>query len=260
MRKDNKWLQKVGPANLSECGIGCLINRKNQGFQCKVEWLQRCFTQGLRLLLFRDGEGRPLGLLEYVPGEHAWRPVDASGWLFVHCLWVYPRGQKTGGVGSRLIQACLEEARLAGAIGVAAMVSEGPWMAGEEIFFKNGFRPVGAADRFQLVTYQMRDGPEPRFRDISGNATKYRGLHVVYCAQCPMLAKSVADLSETATQHGLDLKVTVLKSAREAQNAPSYYGVFSLLWNGQLLSDHYVSKARFKNLLRQKVLNEGKSS
>jgi hypothetical protein len=75
-----------------------------------------------------------------------------------------------------------------------------------------------------------------------------------------MLAKSVADLSETATQHGLDLKVTVLKSAREAQNAPSYYGVFSLLWNGQLLSDHYVSKARFKNLLRQKVLNEGKSS
>ena len=78
----------------------------------------------------------------------------------------------------------------------------------------------------------------------------------MYCAQCPMLPKSANDLSEMATEHGLELKVTVLKSAREAQNAPSYYGVFSLVWNGRLLSDHYVSKARFKNLLLQEVLKE----
>jgi hypothetical protein len=97
MRTDKILLEKVGPANLCECGIGCLTNRKNQGFQSKVEWLQQRFTEGLRFLLFRDGEGRPLGFLEYVPGEYAWRPVDASGWLFVHCLWVYARGQKIGG-------------------------------------------------------------------------------------------------------------------------------------------------------------------
>src|SRR5271157_4913782 len=94
MRADKIVLEKVGPANLAECGIGCLVNRKNQGFQRKVEWLHRRFTDGLRFFLFRDGEGRPLGFLEYVPGEHAWRPVDARGWLFVHCLWVYPRGQR----------------------------------------------------------------------------------------------------------------------------------------------------------------------
>jgi len=57
--------------------------------------------------------------------------------------------------------------------------------------------------------------------------------------------------------HGLDLTVTVLKNAREAQNAPSYYGVFSLVWNGRLLSDHYVSKARFRNLLRKEILTQG---
>jgi hypothetical protein len=53
------------------------------------------------------------------------------------------------------------------------------------------------------------------------------------------------------------LNVTVLKSAREAQNAPSYYGVFNLVWNGRLLSDHYVSKGRFKNLLKQEILKAG---
>jgi hypothetical protein len=85
MRMDKILLEKVGCANLCECGIGCLTNRKHQGFQPKTDWLKQRFTEGLRFLLFRDGEGRPLGFLEYVPGEYAWRPVDASGWLFVHC-------------------------------------------------------------------------------------------------------------------------------------------------------------------------------
>jgi GNAT superfamily N-acetyltransferase len=249
-------LEKVGLENLSDCGIGCLTNPRNQGYQPKVEWLQERFAEGLRFLLFRDEKRKPLAFLEYVPGECAWRPVDAKGWLFVHCLWVYSRGQKVGGLGSRLIQACVDEARQARATGVAAMVSDGPWMAGKQVYLKNGFGQIAEADRFQLITYRLREGPEPRFRDISGNTAKFPGLHIVYAAQCPMLPKSVNDLSEMAAEHGLELKVTVLRSAREAQNAPSYYGVFSLLWNGRLLSDHYVSKGRFKNILRKEILKE----
>ena len=84
MRTENIALEKVGPANLSECGIGCRVNRKNPGFQRKVQWLEQRFTEGLRLLLVRDDKGAPLGFLECVPGENAWRPVDAAGWLFVH--------------------------------------------------------------------------------------------------------------------------------------------------------------------------------
>lgn len=255
MRSTHITLEKVGPANLSDCGIGCLKNRKSEGFQHKVQWLRRRFKEGLRCFLFRDEEGKPLGFLEYVPGEHAWRPVDAASWLFVDCLWVNREGQKIGGLGSRLLQACLEEARQANAIGVAAMVSDGPWMAGKEVFLKNGFQVVGTAGRFQLVARRLKDGPEPRFRPLGGNASRSRGLRVVYCSQCPMLSKSVRDLSEVAAKHGLKLKVTELKSAREAQCAPSYYGVFNLLWNGRVLADHYVSGTRFKNILQQMGLS-----
>lgn len=249
-------LEQVGPENLSDCGIGCLINPKNPGYQPKVQWLKKRFAEGLRFLLFRDEKGKPLAFLEYVPGQYVWRPVDAKGWLFVHCLWVYAKGQKVGGLGSRLIQACVEEARRAGAKGVAAMVSDGAWMTGKQVFLNNGFRQIGEADRFQLVVCPLKKGRQPRFRDISGNAAKYRGLHVVYAPQCPMLIKSVNDLSSTAAEHGLKLKVTTLESAREAQDAPSYYGVFSLIWNGRLLSDHYVSKGRFGNILRKEILPE----
>jgi hypothetical protein len=131
------------------------------------------------------------------------------------------------------------------------MVSEEAWMAGKQVFLKNGFVQTAEADRFQLVIFRLKEGPAPRFRDISGNLAKYRGLHIVYSAQCPMLPKSVHDLSEMAAEHGLKVKVTLLKSARETQSAPSYYGVFNLVCNGRLLSDHYVSKGRFKNILRK---------
>jgi len=248
-------LEKVGPENLTECGIGCLTNPNHEGFGPKVEWLRKRFDEGLRFLLFRDGEGRPLAFLEYVPGKFAWRPVDAEGWLFVHCLWVYSRGKRIGGLGGRLVQACVEEARAAGVRGVAAMVSDGTWMAGKEVFLRNGFKEVAEADRFQLVIHRLKEGPKPRFRDISGNLAKYQGLNAVYSAQCPMVPKSVNDLAEMAAENGLELKVTVLESAQEAQNAPSYYGVFNLVWNGRLLSDHYVSKGRFKGLLKKEILN-----
>ncbi len=247
-------LTQVGTENLSSCGIGCLSDPKNRGYQAKVAWLQKRFAEGLRLLLFRDENGKPLAFLEYVPGKHAWRPVDAEGWLFVHCLWVYPRGQKVGGLVSRLIRACLDEARRAGVTGVAAMTSDGPWMAGKEVFLKSGFTQIAEADRFELVIHRLKEGREPRFRDVKGNQAKYRGLHIVYADQCPMLSKSVNDVSEMAADHGLKLKVTILNNAREAQGAPSYYGVFGLLWNGRLLSDHYVSKGRFKNILRKEIL------
>jgi len=247
-------LVQVGPENLEECGVGCVVNPKHEGFGRKVVWLQGRFAEGLRFLLFRDGEGRPLAFLEYVPGEHAWRPVESGGWLFVHCLWVYPKGQAVGGLGSRLIHACVEEARQTGMRGVAAMVSSGPWMAGKNVFLKNGFKEIDTRDRFQLVVHRLEDGPPPRFLEIEPKWAQGSGLQIVYAPQCPYLPKSVAAVSAMAREHGLEVEVIVLESSREAQRAPSHYGVFSLLWNGRLLSDHYVSGGRFRNLLKREIL------
>jgi hypothetical protein len=250
----NVFLERVGPDNLDACGIGCLQNRNHVGYGPKVGWLEERFEEGLRFFLFRNAAGKPLAFLEYVPGERAWRPVDAPGWLFVHCLWVYSAGKKVGGLGSRLIRACVEEAEGSGKAGVAALVSDGPWMAGKGVFLKNGFEVVEERDRFALVARGSGSGSPPRFRELDDDLKRFKGLHVVYSAQCPMLPKSVNDLSQMATEYGLSMKVTELTSAEEAQAAPSYYGVFNIIWNGQLISDHYVSKGRFKNILKSIIL------
>ena len=48
-------------------------------------------------------------------------------------------------------------------------------------------------------------------------------------------------------------EITEIKTAKEAQQAPSGYGVYSLVYNGKLLSDHYISNTRFKNILKKEI-------
>ena len=74
---------------------------------------------------------------------------------------------------------------------------------GQRNILKNGFQVIDERDRFQLVIYRLGKGPEPRFRKIEANVPAFQGLHLIYCAQCPMLPKSAADLSEMAAAHGL---------------------------------------------------------
>ena len=55
----------------------------------------------------------------------------------------------------------------------------------------------------------------------------------------------------------LRLKKVELKTAAQAQQAPSLYGVFSLVHNGKLLADRYISVTRFKNIIKKEI--RGKS-
>ena len=149
-------------------------------------------------------------------------------------------------------------------------------MAGAGVYQRNGFEVVDEAGRFQLLAYRLSGEDIPAIRrealelskpdghrpkpdsdlpkpdsDLPKPFAAYgEGLHLVYSPQCPMLPKSVNDLREMAAEYGLQLQVTELQSAQQAQAAPSLYGVYALLWNGKLLADHYVSKGRFKGLLR----------
>ena len=76
---------------------------------------------------------------------------------------------------------------------------------------------------------------------------------VVYSDQCSWHEKSITDIKQAAIEHGIDLTEKKLKTPREAQMAPSGFGTFSLLKDGKLLADHYISRTRFENILRQEV-------
>jgi len=51
----------------------------------------------------------------------------------------------------------------------------------------------------------------------------------------------------------LKLKVTELKNAKQAQDAPSVYAVFNMVYDGKLLVDHYISSTRFQNIINKQI-------
>jgi hypothetical protein len=88
----------VNEKNISQYPPTCFLNPKNVGYQIKTEWLKERFKEGLKIkLLYLENDKKCHGFIEYVPGEHAWRAVEANGYLFIHCIWVNPSKFKNKG-------------------------------------------------------------------------------------------------------------------------------------------------------------------
>ena len=241
--------------NISEYPPKCFLNPKNEGYLIKREWLLKRFSDGLIIKqLYTEDEKKCIGFIEYVPGEYAWRAIDAKGYLFIHCLWISPNKYKDKGYGSLLVEECIKDAEKQGKCGVAVLTSEGPFMAGNDLFLKNGFKSVSSVKpSFELMVKILKRGPKPKFMDWENQLSKYNGLNIIYSNQCPWVARFIDELDEIAKKKDLELKVTELKNAKEAQNAPSVYASFNLVYDGKLLADHYISKTRFLNIINKEI-------
>ena len=91
----------------------------------------------------------------------------------------------------------------------------------------------------------------PKLRDWEAQQQQYQGWHLIYANQCPWHEKSVEAMLHAAADFEVDLKVEKLNTAEEAKNAPSGFGVFSLMYDGKLVEDHYLSGTRFRNILKK---------
>ncbi|MBE0661365.1 MAG: GNAT family N-acetyltransferase [Bacteroidales bacterium] len=253
----NTEIVSVNLQNLSEHpGIICFINPKHPSYSLKIDWLKERFSEGLKIkLLYIEGQKKAAGFIEYVPGEFAWRAVSAKNYMFIHCLYVYPNNNKNQGHGSQLIDECLKDAKEQNLAGAAAMVSQHAFMAEAEIFLKNGFSQAdGDNQGNMLLVKQFSEAALPSFNRVNGNAKNYTGLNILYSRQCPWVARLIEEIREAGIAEQLGITITEIKSAAEAQQAPSFYGVFNFLRDGKVLADRYVSLTRFKNILKQEKL------
>ncbi|SHE96811.1 hypothetical protein SAMN05444274_103118 [Mariniphaga anaerophila] len=234
----------------------CFINARHPAHPQKINWLQKRFSEGLRIkLAYVPGQKKAAGFIEYVPGENAWRAVSAKGYLFIHCLYVYPNKNKNKGLGSMLLSECIKEARQKSMNGVAVIAGNGAFMAGTELFYKNGFSLLETDGQGNdLLLHKLKDEPLPVINDWKTELTKYKGLHIVYSKQCPWVARMVKEVTDSKTAKQLNIQITELQTPAEAQHAPSLNTVFNLIYNGKLLSDRYISLTRFNNILKKEKL------
>lgn len=244
----------VTPENVADTGIFCIKDKKAAGFKAKVDWFKQKMNGGLVIKIAVDENRKQLGFIEYIPSELAWRPVKAKNYLFVQCIAMFSKEAREKGAGSLLLNECVKDAAMQKKSGVCAMSSDGVWMANKNLYLKNGFVIAETLGRFELMVKKLDDKKNtPGFFNWEKEQAKYKGWNLVYSDQCPWHKKSVHDLIDSAQKNGIDLRVTQLMSPVQAQMAPSGFGTFSLIKDGKLLEDHYLSKTRFENILKQQA-------
>ena len=245
----------VNSENVLEYGVCCVVNRKSPGFNAKINWFKDITNRGVTLVVaIEPGSKKQLGFVEITDSELAWRPVNSENNLFIHCITVFSKSTRKQSIGSKLLEYCEEIAKSRNKDGLCAMTSSGTWMANKTLFENNGFFVVEKADRFELMYKSLNDqSVAPKFNDWTAELPKYQGWNLLYADQCPWHIKSVNDLQDHARESGINLKITKLTTPIEAQKAPSGYGTFALIKDGKLLTDHYISKTRFKNILKAEL-------
>jgi hypothetical protein len=233
----------------------CFINPGHQYYSKKVDWLKKQFQNGLKIkLLYLSTEKKPIGFIEYVPGEFCWRSVIAKGYMFIHCLWINGKKYQDQGFGGLLIKEAEEDSR--DMLGIAVVTSDHAFMARKEIFLKNGYQLISEAGKDQLLVKQFSKGPLPAFSNWEGERKKYKGLVILYSKQCPWVARFIEEVQPILREQKLNPTIKELKTAAEAQRAPSLYSVFNLIYEGKLLADRYISTTRFRNIVKNEIIKE----
>ena len=244
---------EVNESNVDEMGFFCnMSRRKSEGYQRKLKWLKKRFDEGLKIKMILPPEGR--GFIEYIPGEYAWRAVNAKGYMFIHCLWVVGKS-KGKGLGKLLLTECLKDAKKSKMLGVAMVTSERPWLVEKSFLHKCGFEPVDKAPpAFELMVKKFKDATSPSFAgDWDKKMKGYgQGFAIFRSDQCPYLDDAVKIVQEAARKLGIKSRVIELKSAQEVRKlAPSAYGVFSIVYKQKLLSYFYLTKNQLLKLLKR---------
>ena len=245
----------VKPDNAGEHSFFCIKNTKEPGSLAKQNWFEDQYNKGLRFKLLYADDGKKIGFIEYVPAEHAWRPVNADGYLFIHCIMVYPNKYRSSGAASTLIYACVEDAKNKGLNGVCTFTSMGTWMATNKLFEKADFKMVDKKGRFELMCLKLiHAAQDPIFINWEDQLPNYEGWHLLYTDQCPWHNKGVKALIESAREKGIDLSVRKIETSTEAKNSPTGFGVFAFVKDGKVLEDHYISKRRFETIIEKESI------
>jgi hypothetical protein len=238
----------VTKQNIDSYSPRCFLRPDNPGQIQKNKWVLDRFSEGMTIkLLYIDKKFA--GYIEYIPGKHAWRAVDAANYLFIHCIWMYPNKHKDKGYGSLLINESIKEAKDLDLCGVSVVTSDESFMASKDIFEKNGFIIVQEDSPYQLLVKNHKECAPPAFNDYKDELSKYKGLHIVYSQQCPWVNRFMDETKDEINKLGIT--VTELKTSEEAQHAPSIYTSFSFINDGTLLVDHYISKRRFDTIIKK---------
>ncbi len=251
-------IRDMAAENIFDYGFCGTRSIEHEGCRRKAEWIKKRLSEGMRYKVLYSTEKGTVGLIEYIPGRYAWRAIDADGYMAIHCLCIFYKSFRDRGYASQMIDECTKDAIKEKMQGVAVVTRKGAWMVGKEIFLKKGFEVVDTAppDFELLVKKFKKDAPLPKFKgDWEKVLKKYpKGLTIFWSDQCPYIAKSMKEIKKMIKEkYKIKARIIEIESHDQAQNTPSPYAVFSLIFDGKLHAFHPISSKRFMNIMDKEL-------
>lgn len=257
---DDIQIINLTPENIAMYGVcGYKDVEKHVELRKKIEWFAQYYPKGLRIKVIVSKKGGYQGMIEYIPGKFAHRPVDAEGYMFIHCIFVgFKKEFKAKGFASELLDVCIKDAKDNNMLGVAVVTRKSSFMADKDIFIKNGFSVVESVkpDFDLLVKKFDENSKNPQFKSsISDNLKNYqKGLFVFRSPQCPYTEKNVNAILESAkNKFKLTAHLIDLIDSNAVQQTPCAFGTFCIMYNGEIISHHPISNTRFENIMNKKI-------
>lgn len=254
METENLEIITLNEENIRDEHICCGFADKKiaGGYRLKKELIKSRLSEGFR---FKKLNIRGKVFIEYVPAENAWSPIDAPGYMFIHCFWVSGR-HKGHGLGTRLLDECINDARKEDKNGIVVVSSKKvmPFLTDKGFFLKKGFEPCDTAPPyFELLVRKLKEAPLPKFRDRAKEAAvdDKNGLTFIYSNLCPFTDYWVDKMIEFASDVGIPSKKIKITTKEDAQNMPSASALFSVFHNGDFLTHKIVAHKEFSKLLNK---------
>lgn len=254
---DSKYIA-LTKENLDKEHICCAFSDKKcvDGYEMKKAWLRKEFENGY---IFRRLDARAKVLIEYVPAEKAWIPVDARGYLMIACLWV--SGQYKGqGHAKALLQSAIDDAKAQGRNGLVTVVGTKKFhfMSDAKWLLKQGFETIEKLPNgFSLLVLKLgKNMPNPSFKECvkSGECEQKEGLVVYYTNRCPFTDYYVnGSLWVLAQENNIPLKIMKMETMEQAQACPSPATIFSAFYKGKFLTTDMsiCTKSKFQKMFQK---------
>ncbi|KPN97144.1 GCN5 family acetyltransferase [Lysinibacillus sp. ZYM-1] len=240
-------------------GIGsyCLRSKKDaEGYKGKNKWLNQQFEKSLRYFQLLE-DRKQVGFIEYTDAEYSSRVIHADDYVIIHCLWVSAVGK---GYGTQLLKKCLEDAKQRGKKGVAVLTNDQTsWTPSKDLFLQHEFQLITTAPfHFELLVYPFNnDGAHPYFpENWQERLTRFQNLTILRSFQCPYVEVATENILAAAHKLGISVELIDLQSREELmEKSPTPYGIFSVIYKGQLISFHRLTiHSVYKRL--QKLMEE----
>ncbi|MFA5584668.1 MAG: GNAT family N-acetyltransferase [Bacteriovoracaceae bacterium] len=241
-------LIKVSADHWQQENLCCAPSSNFAGVYHKKKWLTQSFQSGL--VMVRTEE--PVqAMIEYMPTEEAWLPLEAPNYMVILCFRVRDPHKRLG-LGKQLLNTCLEDAKAKGKNGVVVLTTKTkkPFLSDGSFLKKEGFQMVDTAlNDVELLCYQFNaNTPLPYIRDCAKKGTiQQKGMVIYYTSQCVFTDVYVDLLQSAFKRQKLLLDIHHIQSKEEAQNAPCPFTTYSVFINGKFVTHE---------ILREKVAQQ----